>query len=145
MALIAVSGHPGCRFDEVARFSAQRLGFELLTQARIRNLTRGEVGESVNIPDKAFAPLVTSISGRLATEHHPVFWAIGGEIEARNFPGMLRVHAVAPENVRIGNVMLDQRVDRPAARKLLLEMESADRADRKAKLGKTKATAEIFD
>jgi cytidylate kinase len=145
MALIAVSGHPGCRFEEVARFSAQRLGFELLTQARIRNLTRGEFGESVHIPDKAFAPLVSSILARLATEHHLVYCAIGGEIEARNFPGMLRVHVVAPENVRIGNVMLDQRVDRPAARKLLLEMESADRADRKAKLGKTKATAEIFD
>ena len=26
MALIAVSGHPGCRFEEVARITAQRLG-----------------------------------------------------------------------------------------------------------------------
>ena len=39
MALIAVSGHPGCRFEEVARFSAQHLGFELLTQSRLRALT----------------------------------------------------------------------------------------------------------
>src|SRR5215470_9814599 len=145
MALIAVSGHPGCRFEEVARFSAQRLGFELLTQARIRGLTREEFGESVNIPDKAFAPLVTSILARLATEHHLVYCAIGGEIEARNFPGMLRVHVVAPENVRIGNVMLDQRIDRSAARQLLLELEAAERADRKAKFGKSKATADLFD
>src|SRR5437763_1113673 len=54
MALIAISGHPGCRFEEVARFSAQRLGFELLTQARIRSLTREEFGESAVIPDKAY-------------------------------------------------------------------------------------------
>src|SRR5207247_4271583 len=37
------------------------------------------------------------------------------------------------------------RLDRPAARRLLLEMEAADRADRKAKFGKTRATADLFD
>jgi hypothetical protein len=58
---------------------------------------------------------------------------------------MLRVHVVAPENVRIGNLMLDHRLDRPAARQLLLDLEAADRADRKAKFGKTRATAELFD
>src|SRR5215475_4711549 len=145
MALIAVSGHPGCRFEEVARFSSQRLGFELLTQARVRSLTREEFGESAEIPDRAFAPLVTSILARLATEHHIVYCAVGGEVQARHFPGMLRIHVVAPENVRVGNLMLDHRVDRTAARKLLLEMEAADRADRKAKFGKTKATADLFD
>src|SRR5215470_8456545 len=145
MALIAVSGHPGCRFEEVARFSAQRLGFELLTQARIRALTREEFGDSVQIPDRAYPSLVTSVLARVATEHHVVYCAAGGEVQARHFPGMLRVHVVAPENVRVGNLMLDHRVDRPAARKLLLEMEAADRADRKAKFGKTKATAELFD
>jgi cytidylate kinase len=145
MALIAVSGHPGCRFEEVARFSAQRLGFELLTQARIRTLTREEFGESVQIPDRAYPSLVTSILARVATEHHVVYCAAGGEVQARHFPGMLRVHVVAPENVRVGNLMLDHRVDRSAARKLLLEMEAADRADRKAKFGKTKASADLFD
>jgi cytidylate kinase len=145
MALIAVSGHPGCRFEEVARFSSQRLGFELLTQARVQNLTREEFGESAEIPDRAYAPLVTSILARLATEHHIVYCAVGGEVQARHFPGMLRVHVVAPENVRLGNLMLDHRLDRPAARKLLLDMEATDRADRKAKFGKTRPTAELFD
>jgi cytidylate kinase len=145
MALIAISGHPGCRFEEVARFSAQRLGFELLTQPRIRTLTREEFGEAVTIPDKAYTPLVTSILARLAIEHHLVYCAVGGEVQARHFPGMLRVHVVAPENIRVGNLMLDHRLDRTAARKLLLELEASDRADRKAKFGKTKATAELFD
>ena len=70
---------------------------------------------------------------------------MGGELQARHFPGMLRVHVVAPENVRIGNLMLDHRLERPAARQLLLELEAADRADRKAKFGKTRATADLFD
>src|ERR1043165_7687199 len=145
MALIAVSGHPGCRFEEVARITAQRLKFELLTQSRIQFLTGQEFGAEMAIPDKAYPSLVTSILARLATEHHIVYCALGGELQARHFPGALRVHVVAPENVRIGNLMLDCRMERNAARQLLLELEAADRADRKAKFGKTKATADLFD
>jgi cytidylate kinase len=145
MALIAVSGHPGCRYEEVARIASQRLNFELLTRSRIRVLTDEEFGAGAQIPDRAYPSLVTSILARLATEHHIVYCAVGGELQARHFPGMLRVHIVAPENVRIGNIMLDHRMERPAARQHLLELESADRADRKAKFGKTKATADLFD
>jgi len=145
MALIAVSGHPGCRYEEVARFTAQRLGFELLTQSRLRDLTRQEFGEETRIPEKAYSSLVTSILARLATEYHLVYCAVGGEVQARHFPGMLRVHIVAPENVRIGNLMLDGRLERAAARQRLLELEAADRADRRAKFGKTKPTADLFD
>jgi len=145
MALIAVSGHPGCRYEELARITAQRLGFELLTQSKIQALADQEFGAHTVIPDKAYPSLVTSILARVATEHHLVFCALGGEVQARHFSGTLRVHVVAPENVRIGNLMLDCRMERTAARQLLLELEAADRADRKAKFGKTKATADLFD
>lgn len=145
MALIAVSGHPGCRFEEVARLTAQRLGFELLTQARIRSLAEKEFGAGATVPEKAYPSLITSILARLATEHHLVYCAVGGELQARHFPGMLRVHVVAPENVRVGNLMLDHRTDRAGARKMLLEMEAAERSARRAKFGKTRATAELFD
>jgi cytidylate kinase len=145
MALIAVSGHPGCRYEEVARVTAQRLEFELLTQSRIRTLAEEEFGAETSLPDKAFTILVTSILARLATRYHIVYCAVGGELQARHFPGMLRVHVVAPENVRTGNLMLDRRLDRPAARQVLLDLEAAERADRKAKFGRARATADLFD
>lgn len=145
MALIAVSGHPGCRFEEVARLTAQRLGFELLTQARIRTLTETEFGAGVTIPEKAYPSLVTAVLARLATQHHLVYCAMGGELQAPHFPGMLRVHIVAPENVRIGNLMLDHRLERTEARKLLLEMEAAEWNLRRARFGKARATADLFD
>jgi hypothetical protein len=145
MALIAVSGHPGCRFEEVARISAQRLGFELLTQPRIQVLAGEEFGSETRIPDRAYPSLVTSVLARLATEHHLVYCSFGGELQVRHFPGMLRIHVVAPENVRIGNLMLEHRFDRAAARKHLLELEAASRDERKAKFGKSKATADLFD
>jgi len=145
MALVAVSGHPGCRFEEVARLSAQRLGFELLTQARIQALVLQEFGQGVEIPDKAYPSLVTSMLARLATEHHVVYCAFGGEVNPKHFPGTLRVHVVAPENVRVGNLMVDRRLDKAAARQLLLEIEAAERTERKARFGKSRATAESFD
>lgn len=145
MGLVAVSGHPGCRFEEVARIVAQRLGFELLTQSHIQKLGAEEFGPQTAVPPKAWPFLVTSILAHLATEHHLVYCAAGGELQARHFPGLLRAHVVAPENVRIGNLMLDHRLDRAAARQLLLDREAADRAERKAKFGKTKATADLFD
>ena len=145
MALIAVSGHAGCRFEEVARFSAQRLGFELLTQSRIRALTEAEFGAEAKIPERAWPSLVTSILARIATEHHLVYCALGGEVSAKHFPGTLRVHVVAPENVRLGNLMLDHRLDREAARKMLFDLEGAERERRRARFGSTRTTAELFD
>src|SRR5215208_1282252 len=121
MALIAVSGHPGCRYEEVARTAAQRLKFELLTPSRVRALIAQEFGEGASIPDKALPSLVTSVVAKLAIEHHLVYCAFGGELNSRDFTGMLRVHIVAPENIRVGNLMIDNRLDRPAARQLLLE------------------------
>ena len=145
MALIAVSGHPGCRFEEVARITAQRLSFELLTSARLETLAAEEFGPATSIPDRAWSSLATSVLARLAVDHHIVYCAAGGELQSRNFPGMLRVHVVAPENARIGNIMLDFRLERPAARQRLLELEAAARATRKARFGKTRATADLFD
>jgi cytidylate kinase len=145
MALIAVSGHPGCRFEEVARLAAHRLQFELVTQSRIETLRCEEFGADSPPPEKAYSSLVTSILGRLATQYHIVYCAKGGELQARHFPGTLRVHIMAPENVRIGNLMLDLRLDRSAARHELLRLEAAERAERKSRFGKSKATAELFD
>jgi cytidylate kinase len=145
MALVAVSGHPGCRYEEVARITAHRLRFEYINQSRLHRLGAEEFAPDAQIPAKAWPSLATSILARLATEHHIVYCAAGGELQARYFPGLLRAHVVAPENVRIGNLMLDHRLERAAARQLLLDQEAADRADRKAKFGKSKATADLFD
>jgi cytidylate kinase len=145
MALVAVSGHPGCRYEEVARITAQRLRFEYINQARLHRLGAEEFATDTQIPLKAWPSLATSILARLTMEHHIVYCAVGGELQARYFPGLLRAHIVAPENVRIGNLMLDHRLERAAARQLMLDQEAAERADRKAKFGKSKATADLFD
>jgi len=77
MALIAVSGQPGCRFEEVARISAHRLGLELVNESRINGLIERDFGADGSVPSKARADLIASILARLATEYHLVYCAAG--------------------------------------------------------------------
>jgi len=145
MALIAVSGQPGCRFEEVARISAHRLGFELVNESRIRGLIEREFGPEACVPDKARTDLVASMLARLAAEHHLVYCAAGAEMLSRQFPGTLRVQVVAPDNVRTGNLMLDRRLERAAARQLLRELDAEQRAQYKRAFGRTAALPSWFD
>ena len=145
MALIAVSGQPGCRFEEVARISAHRLEFELVNESRIQGLIGREFGADVRVPDKARADLVASILAGLATEHHLVYCAAGAEMLSRQFPGTLRVHIAAPDSVRTGNLMLDRRLERTGARLLLRELDAAQRAQYKNMSGRAIAPPYWFD
>ncbi len=145
MALITISGEPGCREEEVARLAAQRLGFELVTETRLQSLICEEFGEETEISDKAFRPALLSILAHLSTEHHLVVCARHAEQLFRNFLGVERVQIVAPESRRIGVLMLDHRLDRPAARKLLRETESREKAERKRRFGRSTTPPHLFD
>lgn len=145
MALITVSGEPGCRHEELARLAAQRLGYQLITAARLTTLLEEEYGEDKQIPDKCYAAAVTGVLARLATEHHMVVAADGVATLFRKFPAALRVHVVAPESNRIGLVMLDRRVEKAAARQILREWEKQVREERKRRFGRATVTPEMFD
>ncbi|MGE5488770.1 MAG: cytidylate kinase family protein [bacterium] len=145
MALITVSGQPGCRHEEAARLAAQALNYELITETRLRALLEEEFGRDAHIPDKAFAPAVTSIVAHLATAHHLVISADGCEFLFKDFPTALRVQIVAPESRRIGIVMLENRLDRPAAAALLKSLEAEARALRKRRFGRVWPPPQAFD
>jgi cytidylate kinase len=145
MGLIAVSGQPGCRFEEVARITANRLGFELVTASRIAGLVEKEFAPLASVPHRAYLDLVASIVARLATTHHLVMCGDGLELLSKQLPGMLRVHIVAPDSVRVGNIMLDERLDRPAARQAIRAMEEHQRTERKQRFGVSGLPAHLFD
>jgi cytidylate kinase len=145
MGLITISGEPGCRQDEVARVVAQKLGFELVTETRLAGLIEQEFGAGAQVSDKAWRHVLLAILARLATQHHLVVCAGGVEYLFRNFLGVLRVRVVAPESRRIGLLMLDRRLDRPSAKRLLRELEAGERASRKRKFGRALAPPDFFD
>jgi len=132
MALITISGQPGCRTEEVARIAAQRLGWELITQSRLRRLIEEEFGPTTVIPERAYPFLVLSIMARFAKQHHLVATASAADaLSPRQFPALLRVRITAPQSWRVGALMVDRRLERSAAQALLAELEQAEKFARK--------------
>jgi hypothetical protein len=60
-------------------------------------------------------------------------------------PLVLRAGIVATEARRIGNLMIDHRLERPAARKLLLSLDLESKRKRRARFGRSGAVASAFD
>ncbi len=144
MALLTISGEPASRWEEAANGAARLLQFELITEPRLEKWITEEFGESP-VPHRAWKPAVVSILARLAAAHHLVVAIPGAESLFTSQTIVFRAGIVAPEARRIGNVMLDQRVERPAARKILDDLDTALKAQRRARLGRAKAPPESFD
>jgi cytidylate kinase len=146
MALITISGQPGCRTEEVARLTAQRLGWELITEGRLRRLIQEEFGEGSAVPERAYPLVVLSIVARHARDHHLVATASTADtFSPRQFPALLRVRVVAPLAWRVGALMVDRRLERAAARTLLNTMESEEKAARKLRKLRVLPAPEDFD
>ena len=149
MGLIVVSGEPGSRADEVAHLTRTALsgrGFEVesVTRSRLRGFLDDEFSGQP-VPPAAWADLATAIFARLATEHHLLTSIPGCEFLFNGFPGVLKVHVHSPDSRRVGALMLEQRLERPAAKDLLKQLDSETRANRKARFGRATPPASLFD
>jgi hypothetical protein len=145
MAFISVSGEPGCRHEELARIATQRLNCELVTESRLVETIAGEFGAPNGIPDKAWPHLATSILAKLGSEHHLVISSTGSELLFRNLPGVLRVHVLAPESRRLGNLMVDRRLERAEAKELLRQLEADQGTVRKRRFGRAGSRLLSYD
>jgi hypoxanthine phosphoribosyltransferase len=146
MALITISGQPGCRTEEVARITAQRLRWELITQGRLQRLINDEFGAAPAIPDRAYPLLVLSIMARSARQDHLVASASGADsLSPRQFPGLLRVRITAPETWRVGALIVDRRLERAAARSLLADLEREEKTARKLRRVRVVPAWDDFD
>jgi len=144
MALLTISGEPASRWEEVAHGAARLLNFELVTEARLAGWITEEFGDA-EIPDRAWRLAVVSILARMAVAHHLVVALPASESLFASMPLVLRAGVVAPEARRIGNLMIDRRLERPAARKLLLTLDLESKRRRRARFGRSGSVATAFD
>ena len=144
MALLTISGEPASRFEETAHGAAQLLGFELITRSRMDQWIAEEYGEAA-IPDRAWKPAAASVVARVATEHHLVVALQGAEALFDPMPLLLRAGVVASQKRRAGNLMLDQRMERPAAKAELAGLEAEAASHRKARFGRALPRPADFD
>jgi cytidylate kinase len=145
MAFICVSGEAACRHEELARMAAQRLGCELITEARLVDMIASEFGARNGIPDKAWPHLATSILAKLGSEEHLVISSIGSELLFQNMPGVLRAHVVAPEARRLGNLMVDRSLERQEAKEMLRRLEREQAATLKRRFGRAGSRTQSLD
>ncbi|MBI3679928.1 MAG: cytidylate kinase family protein [Acidobacteria bacterium] len=145
MAFLSISGEPGCRVEEIARLTAQRLHFDLVTEARLRELIAQEFGSEMSIPDKAWPALVMSLLAHVASESPIVVCVPGAELLFADLPSRLRCFVVASEARRIGLLMLEHRLERPAAKQLLRQLERQLRETRKKRFGRANIPASRYD
>jgi len=145
MALLAISGQPGLRTEEVARLAAERLEFELITQARLENLYDAEFPSGNGISARGYADLVTVILARLAGRHHLVFCGWGGQYLFRGFPGVLRVMLTASPAARAGWLMIDQTLPLDPARAALRQMDLERSGWLRARFGRGGFSGAHFD
>lgn len=145
MAVVTVSGEPGCRAREVAQLAAKRLGYSHISAEKLDTMIAEEFGPVIETNSKAWPDMAASILLRVAAHSNVVVGVDGAELLFRSYPAVLRVRVVATQARRIGNAMLDDRLDRAAARQSLLERAAAIRATRKARFGRATAAPETFD
>jgi cytidylate kinase len=144
MAFLTVSGEPGCRVEEIARVTAQRIHFEIVTDSRLRELIAGEFG-SEGIPEKAWAAVATSMLAHLAMEAPLVVCVPGAELLFRDIPGVLRAYVVASEARRVGLLMLEHRLDRAGAKQLLRQLERQWKETRRMRFGRVNLPSSTYD
>jgi cytidylate kinase len=145
MALLTVSGEPGCRVEEVARLAAQRLGFELFNEARLGRMLAEEFDPGSSIPDKAWPHFLASLLARLASRHHLVACMPGAGLVLRQYPAVLRTRLIAPPAYRAGMLMLDRQLERPKARELLKQLDEQQKQARRRRFGRATAPPELYD
>jgi len=135
MALLTISGDPASRWEEVAHAAARLLQFELVTEARLAQWISEEFGQTP-VTERAWKPAASSILTRMATGHHLVIAIAGAESLFNALPMLLRAGIVAPEARRAGNVMIDQRLERPAALIMLADLDQEAKRLRKSRFGR---------
>jgi cytidylate kinase len=145
MAFISISGEPGCRHEELARITTQRLHCELVTDSRLVDTIAAEFGDTNGIPEKAWPHLALSILAKLGVQHHIVTSSAGSELLLGKLPDALRAHVVAPESRRVGNLMVDRGLEREDAEKRLRELDSEQALIKKRRFGRARSRSQVFD
>lgn len=127
--------------------AAQRLQCELVTESNLETMIASQFGESGRtVPEKAWRLVAASILASLGLEHPlVVICCTGAEMLWRDLPAVFRLHVVAPEGIRLDNMMSDGRLSRAQSKERLRKMAVAQALLRKRRFGQKTALATSFD
>ena len=126
--------------------AAQRLECELVTESDLDRLIATQFGDQSQTPGQTWRPFAASILASVGLDHrHVVLCCTGAEMLARDLPAVFRLHVVAPESVRLANLVADRQLSRAAAKTYRRKMVSANSQLRKRRFGQRTSPATSFD
>ena len=134
MALLTISGDPASRWEEVAHATARLLSFDLVTESKLDQWIAEEFGDAA-IPPRAWRSAALLILSRMATERHLVIAANGAEYLFGAVPFAFRIHVASTQAQRAGNIMLEERLEKPLAQARLQEVDASAKKIRRARFG----------
>lgn len=127
MALLTVWGETGCRPEETARLTARELGWDLLTSHRLEQHITQEFGADAAANPQARRTLLAHFAAELGQSSHLVIATPDAARLRDLLSPLFTVHITAPLAHRVGALMLEHRLDRPAAHERLRSLEAATR------------------
>ena len=145
MAVVTVTGPPGCRVDEAARAIASRLEYEFVSEGALREMIAAAYGSETSVPARAMPAALGDLLAHLAGRHHLVVQWDGVETLMSDFPGSLRVGVCGGTRFRDGALMLDHRLDRNAARRLRGQLDHEQHAQRRRHFLRAESKPPDFD
>jgi len=145
MAILSITGETGSSSEELGRAAAAQFDAILINDFRFEQLLADDAAGRGSVPDGAWPALLESVIARAAVENHVVCTVPGCETLFRRVPGCFRVLLTGSESRRIGNLMIDRGIDRPAARQLYESTEEARRSSRRRRFGRVSFRIRDFD
>jgi cytidylate kinase len=136
VSIITFSQQHASGGEAIAREVAHRLGFTLVTPAKVDEIIReryqldyslsGEISETPreNETSKLFANLISAILTDMAVLNDLIVLECGGQFIFRAFPNAIHIRIIAPRDIRAHNIMEASGVSFTPA---LEEMEEHDR------------------
>ncbi len=127
--------------------AAERLQCELVTESNLNEMIAEQFGASDRaFPEKAWRALAASILASVGIERHClVLCCRGAEMLARDLPAVFRFHIVAPERIRLNNLVSDRQFSREAAKTRLRKLAQEESQIRKRRFGLKIAPATSYD
>ncbi len=135
MAIITISRQTGSLGDEIAKATAERLGYEYIEKSQISKALsslgfslsdidkydekKPTVWQSLTMQKESFAHLIRAAVYKLAARKNVVIVGRGGQVILKDVPGVLHVRIVAPYATRVSRLMEQEAYEEKIAERII--------------------------
>jgi cytidylate kinase len=157
LAIVTLSYQYGSRGEDIAKEAAHRLGFSLITPAKVNEIIReryqldysltGEIGQTPreDHSSKVFANLISAVLTDMAVLNDILVLECGGQFIFRAYPNALHVRIIASRDIRAHNIMQDTAVSFEEALRLMEDYDRRHLRFLRASFRRPSETPERYD